>query len=138
VNATKVAFSTYAVGFTNVTPGRGSAAKAERDGRMARAAARQHGVIAVTQLQRIGFTAREVEVRVRAGRLHQIHRGVHAVGHQRLTIQGHRMAAVLFGGSGTVLSHRPAGAEWDHRRWSGAPAITVPSRRRPSGLIPCR
>jgi len=45
------------------------------------------------------------------------------------------MAAVLFGGPGTVLSHRAAGAEGMLRRWSGAPAITVPSRRRRSGLI---
>jgi predicted transcriptional regulator of viral defense system len=102
---------------------------------MARLAARQHGVVAVTQLKSIGFTAREIEVRARAGRLHRIHRGVYAVGHKRLTIRGHRMGAVLFGGTGTVLSHRPAGAEWGLRRWSGRPAITVPTRRRPSGLI---
>ena len=45
------------------------------------------------------------------------------------------MAAVLFGGPEAALSHRAAGAEWMLRRWSGRPAITVPSRRRRSGLI---
>lgn len=40
------------------------------------------------------------------------------------------MAAVLAGGPGAVLSHRPAGAEWGIRRWSGRPAITVPGDRR--------
>ena len=45
------------------------------------------------------------------------------------------MAAVLFGGPEAALSHRAAGAEWMLRRWGGRPAITVPSRRRRSGLI---
>ena len=98
-------------------------------------AAHQHGVVSSSQLQALGFTDRAVRKRCAAGRLHRIHRGVYAVGHSRLTIQGRWMAAVLFGGPGTVLSHRAAGAEGMLRRWSGAPAITVPSRRRRSGLI---
>lgn len=41
------------------------------------------------------------------------------------------MAAVLRGGTGTVLSHRPAGDEWGLRRWAGGPAVTTPTPRRP-------
>jgi len=51
-----------------------------------------------------------VRHRVAAGRLHRIHRGVFAVGHRALTGEGWCMAAVLAGGPGAVLSHRPAGA----------------------------
>jgi very-short-patch-repair endonuclease len=34
-----------------------------------------------------------------------------------------------------VLSHRPAGAEWGLRRWSGRPSITVPGDRRSNAAI---
>lgn len=40
------------------------------------------------------------------------------------------MAAVLAGGAEAVLSHRPAGAEWGVRPWSGREAITVRGDRR--------
>jgi hypothetical protein len=45
------------------------------------------------------------------------------------------MAAVLSGGPGSVLSHRPSGAAWNLRSWSGRPAITVPGPRRPRSAI---
>jgi hypothetical protein len=98
---------------------------------MAHLAARQHGVVSATQLRRIGFTARAIEIRLASGRLHRIHRRVYAVGHRTLTVSGARLAAVLRGGTGTVLSHRPAGDEWGLRRWSGRPAITTPTSRHP-------
>jgi hypothetical protein len=98
---------------------------------MARLAARQHGVVAATQLRRIGFTSRAIEVRLASGRLHRVHRGVYAVGHRTLTVSGLRLAAVLRGGTGTVLSHRAGGDEWGLRRWSGGPAITTPTPRHP-------
>lgn len=102
---------------------------------MARLAGRQHGVVAATQLRRIGFTARAIEIRIASGRLHRIHRGVYAVGHRTLTVRGMRMAAVLRGGAGTVLSHRAAGDEWGLRPWAGRPTITTPTPRRPSPAI---
>lgn len=67
--------------------------------------------------------------RVRAGRLHQIHRGVYAVGHLALTPRGHWMAAVLFCGDEAVLSHRTAAALWGIRD-SGSGKIEVTSRRK--------
>jgi very-short-patch-repair endonuclease len=50
--------------------------------------------------------------RVRAGRLHRLHRGVYAVGHTVLTREGRWLAAVLACGDGAVLSHRSAAAHW--------------------------
>ena len=46
--------------------------------------------------------------RVRRGRLHPVHRGVYAVGHDALTQTGSFLAAVLACGAGAVLSHRAA------------------------------
>jgi very-short-patch-repair endonuclease len=105
------------------------------DGLLAELAARQHGVVAHWQLTRRGVDRQAVARRVRAGRLHPIHRGVYAVGYDKLTPQGHRMAAVLAAGPGAVLSHRPAGAEWGLRRWSGVPSVTTPAWRRSTSAI---
>jgi Protein of unknown function (DUF559) len=53
-----------------------------------------------------------IEVRLRSGRLIPIHRGVYAVGHDRLTQEGRWMAAVLACGPGAVLSHSSAARLW--------------------------
>jgi predicted transcriptional regulator of viral defense system len=73
-------------------------------------AERQHGVVSLAQLMFLGLSARAVRDRVAAGRLTRIHRGVYAVGHGRLTLRGHWMAAVLACGPKAVLSHRSAAA----------------------------
>ena len=82
------------------------------DRAIAEIAARQHGVIAGWQLRRIGLGVEAVRYRVRAGRLHVVHRGVYAVGHPRLTKHGELMAAVLAGGPGALLSHHSAAQLW--------------------------
>jgi hypothetical protein len=53
---------------------------------------------------------------VRSGHLHAIHRGVYAIGHQRLSQRGHWLAAVLAHGSGALLSHGSAAALWGLQR----------------------
>ena len=53
-----------------------------------------------------------IHLRVRAGRLHRVHKSVYAVGHRRLTQRGRWMAAVLAGADDAVLSHRSAAALW--------------------------
>jgi len=65
------------------------------DRRVAELAARQWGVISSGQLRALGVEAREVGHRVSVGRLHRLHRGVYAVGHERLGREGRYLAAVL-------------------------------------------
>ena len=85
------------------------------DQRIAALATRQHGVVATRQLAALGLPQRAVSHRAAAGRLHRVHRGVYAVGHPVLTVNGRRMAAVLAGGPGAVLSHASAAALWGIR-----------------------
>ena len=75
--------------------------------------------MAFRQLAALGMSRNAVSARSQAGRLHRIHRGVYAVGHPVLAVNGRRMAAVLAAGPGAVLSHASAAALWDIRRTSG-------------------
>jgi very-short-patch-repair endonuclease len=79
---------------------------------LARIAGRQHGVVTVAQLYSVGIEKSGVSRRVRAGRLHRLHRGVYAVGHRPVSQQGIWLAAVLACGDGAALSHRSAAALW--------------------------
>jgi very-short-patch-repair endonuclease len=79
---------------------------------IARTASNQHGVITTRQLLGAGLHSSGITKRIKAGRLHRIHRGVYAVGHPRLSNEGRWMAAVLACGEGAVLSHRSAGELW--------------------------
>jgi very-short-patch-repair endonuclease len=102
---------------------------------LAALAADQHGVVTRAQLLRAGFSNEAVDRRVRAQRLHRLYRGVYAVGHRVLTLEGRWMAAVLACGDGAALSHRTAAAAWDLRRAGGVIHVTVRgSRRAPSGV----
>jgi very-short-patch-repair endonuclease/predicted transcriptional regulator of viral defense system len=85
------------------------------DQRIAALATRQHGVVATRQLAALGLSQRAVSHRAAAGRLHRVHRGVYAVGHPVLTVNGRRMAAVLAAGPTAVLSHASAAALWEIR-----------------------
>src|SRR5256885_16822001 len=68
-------------------------------------AERQHGVVGRGQL---GWSEKRMRTALAAGRLHEVHRGVYAVGHRKLTMRGRWMAAVL--ATGGVLSHPSAAA----------------------------
>ena len=57
---------------------------------------------------------------MRVGRLHRIHRGVYAVGHVVLGIEGRRWAAVLASGPASALSHAAAAAALGFRRSSAS------------------
>lgn len=88
---------------------------------------RQHGVVSLAQLKRLGLSDRGTRSRVAAGRLHRIHRGVYSVGHSVLSAEGRWMAAVLSYGRHAVLSHRSAAQLWDLRRGGGSTIdVTVP------------
>ena len=86
--------------------------RVDADRRAAEVAARQHGVITTAQLYAVGLSAEGIRRRVRAGRLHRLFRGVYAVGHAGLSIEGRWMAAVLACGDGAALSHRSAAELW--------------------------
>lgn len=69
--------------------------KIDVERRIGDVATRQHGVVARRQLLAEGLSAEAIKRRVRAGRLHVVHRGVYAVGHRVLGPQGRWPAAVL-------------------------------------------
>ena len=95
------------------------------DASIAELAVRQHGVVSIWQLRDLGVGDGAVRKRIRAGRLHRLHRGVFAVGHRAVAMEGRCLAAVLAigagraGGAGPVLdywggavSHRSAAGLW--------------------------
>ena len=98
-------------------------------------AQRQHGVIAAWQLVRLGFDAKALRYRAKVERLHRLHHGVYAVGHTKLTREGHWMAAVLAYGPDAVLSHRTAAALWEIGKSWGKLDVTTPHSRRSRARI---
>jgi very-short-patch-repair endonuclease len=97
------------------------------DAEIGRLASQQHGVVATRQLAALGLARGGVAARAKAGRVHRVHRGVYAVGHRVLTVDGKRMAAVLAAGPGAVLSHASAASLWEIRP-SAAARIDVSVR----------
>jgi very-short-patch-repair endonuclease len=119
-------------------------ARPDPDAVAAGIAARQHGVISLTQLRYAGLTRRAIGRRVASGKLYRIHRGVYAVGHPGLSREGRWMAAVVACGDGAVLSHRSAAALFGFApkprgRWDElTPEVTVPGdggRARRAGIV---
>ena len=84
---------------------------------MAELAAKQGGVISTAQLRALGLNKGAIQVRVRRGQLHRVHRGVYAVGHPAISRHGQFWAAVLACGSGAVLSHFAAAVLWGLLKW---------------------
>jgi hypothetical protein len=82
------------------------------DQELAEIARRQHGVVTRIQAEGSGFGGNTVDLWLRKGRLHRLHPGVYALGHDAITVRGRWMAAVLASGPGAVLSHRSATALW--------------------------
>jgi very-short-patch-repair endonuclease len=113
--------------------------KSAPDAVIAALADAQHGVAARAQLLVMGLTKTQIDHRIKARRLHAVHRGVYAVGHRALTQEGRWMAAVLAAGSGAALSHATAAAAWDLRPGSGVIDVSIPTRagreRRPGVRI---
>lgn len=120
------------------------------DRRVAMLARRQHGVVSIRQLRESGLTEGAVRVRVLAGRLHRVHRGVYAVGHTALSHEALCMSAVLACGTGggagghvldhwgAAVSHRSAASLWGLLAWEEGPIdVAVPGengRRRRAGI----
>jgi hypothetical protein len=70
------------------------------------------GIISLTSLRAIGFTADEVAGFVLHGDLKRLHRGVYADGRNRLTDDAHLKAALLTIGGDAWLAGRTAAAVW--------------------------
>lgn len=94
-------------------------------------AARQHGVVARTQLLRAGVTPDVVAYRLSVGRLRRLHRGVYLVG-PLVAPNTREMAAVLACGDSAAVSHGSAAAVWQvlSRGGDEAPVEVVVARGR--------
>src|SRR4051812_4872059 len=102
---------------------------------IARLAARQHGMVTRAQLLGLGLSSRDIDYRIRTGRLWRVHRGVYAVGHVPPSPHARAIAAVLACGPGARLSYRAAGALWAlGLRWPELIDVTAPTRRRHNGI----
>lgn len=104
---------------------------------VAQIAKRQHGVVSIRQLRRCGVSDDAVRARVALGQMHRVHRGVYALGHQALSLEGRLMAGVLAlgggprdGGSvlehwGAAVSHRSALSLWSLLLDNEAPSDVI-------------
>lgn len=84
-------------------------------------------MLATAELLDCGLTYAAISRRQRRGRLHQLHRGVWAVGHDNPPFEGRLLAAVKACGPGAVLSHRSAAQLWGFLEPEGErlPEVTV-------------
>jgi very-short-patch-repair endonuclease len=107
-----------------------------RDEALGALAGRQHGVVSRAQLYDLGFTKYAVRRRVDSKRLLPLYPGVYAVGHDALTPESRRLAAVLACGPGALLSHRAAGAAQHLLLSSPQFDVTVRHARKPKpGIV---
>jgi predicted transcriptional regulator of viral defense system/very-short-patch-repair endonuclease len=96
---------------------------------LAETARQQHGVVSARQLAEVGFPRETIARWIKEQRLHRIHRGVYAIGHEALSWEGRCMAAVL-ANAPAVASHKTAAWIWELRRWRpGRFELTAPTRR---------
>lgn len=87
-------------------PGAGAVEPVDR--RIAALAARQRGVVHRDQLLELGLHRSAITRRIASGRLHVVLPRVLAVGHLALPVGGREMAAMLWRGPQSVLSHTSA------------------------------
>ena len=111
-----------------------SASSAQRNPRdrvrLAEVAARQHGVVSVAQLHRLGVSKFAISRWVGGGRLHRVHPGVYALGHRSLPLFGRLWAALLYAAPGAAFSHTTAAWLWQVVETEPARIhLTVPGRR---------
>jgi very-short-patch-repair endonuclease len=108
------------------------------DEKLARLAARQHGVFSRTQAERLGATRGVISYRLRVGRWNQLSRDVFRLAGAPSSWRQDLMAACLAWGDGAVVSHRAAAALWQFLGFEpGIVELTVPEmrKRRAPGII---
>jgi very-short-patch-repair endonuclease len=101
---------------------------------LAALAAEQHGVVDLLDLRAVCITRSGVRRRLEAGRLHRVHRGVYAVGHPELSVDGRRYAAVRACGRRAVASHGMGAAIWGLRQAGGLEVTVLGERRGPKTI----
>jgi Protein of unknown function (DUF559)/Transcriptional regulator, AbiEi antitoxin len=90
-------------------PGRRAQAAADRARAVAEA---QEGVLSRRQLLACGVSSSRIGRWVRRGWLLRLHPGVYALGHRAISPRGRLIAALLYAGAGSVLSHGTAAHHW--------------------------
>jgi very-short-patch-repair endonuclease len=104
-------------------------------------ARKQRGIVCRPQLTAAGIHAWQIDNRVKQDRLIPILPGVYGVGHDCIDRETRLMAAILFAGPGSVLSHETAAAHWGLLEWHGGIHVVrdfnrvLPGRSRDSWLI---
>jgi hypothetical protein len=105
------------------------------DVRLAELAAEEWGVLSTDELRECGLSLNAIAVRVRNGRLHPLYRGVYAVGHDGLPLEGRFLAAVKACGPTAVLSHYSAATLYGLVRWDDRhPEVTTTTHRTHRGI----
>jgi hypothetical protein len=100
-----------------------------------RIARRHGGFVKREQLVALGLTARQIEYRIKIGRLIRVHRGVYAVGHLPRLPVDRAHGALLACGPTAVLSHRSAASVWGfYADWKFPFEVTTTVDRRPRGI----
>jgi very-short-patch-repair endonuclease len=103
----------------------------EIDRQIAVLAARQEGVVRHEQLHDLGLTQAAIRHRRDVGWLIDRYWKVYAVGHDRLSPTGQRLAAAWAYGPRAVVGHRATAAAWNLRAsTSGVIDVIVPARSR--------
>lgn len=102
----------------------------ERWERLSAVASGQHGLVTRADLRACGVPPSTGYDWIARGLLVECHRGVFALGHERLTVAGRRLAAVLACGSPAALSHGHGAAERSIPAGKlGAIDVTIPRVR---------
>jgi very-short-patch-repair endonuclease len=101
--------------------------QARPDELVSQRAAGEWSVLSLVELAECGLSPDLVKSRVRKGWLHSLHRGVYAVGHAAVPLEGRLLAAVKALGGDAALSHFAAAALWEFVDWDGRhPEVVVP------------
>lgn len=86
-------------------------------------------MLSAEELHAAGLSRRQIGLRVEAGVMFRMYRGVYAVGRPELSFEGHLRAAWLACGPGSAISHVTAARDWAIRRSTGRIHISVPRGR---------
>jgi Transcriptional regulator, AbiEi antitoxin/Protein of unknown function (DUF559) len=92
-------------------------------------AERQFGVVSRTQLLKCGLSSTSIDRWVERDLLHRLTRGVYALGHRKLSVEGRLSAGLLHSGPGAALSHTTGAWWWELLRYpSSRMHVSAPGR----------